>query len=235
VRLFILEAARRWVSKGVLSSIEQIFMLELPEIGRLLAKPEMTSELRAKVGFRRKMYDAYSRFTPPNELGRGITGAADAGARPSGCLVGLGCSPGVVRAPARVIYDLSEISQIRAGEILVTRFTDPGWTPVLGMVKGVVTEVGGMLSHAAVIGREYGIPAVLNVKDAMKLIRSGDVIEVDGSLGSVRVLEGASATVTEREQDDYRHEREIEESLSVAAFGSDSEGAKQNVPEPPAS
>ena len=115
----------------------------------------------------------------------------------------------------------------------MTRFTDPGWTPVLGMVRGVVTEVGGMLSHAAVIGREYGIPAVLNVKDATRLIRSGDLIEVDGSLGSVRVLEGASASA-EREQDDYHHEREIEESLSMAALGRDAEGAKKKIPESPA-
>jgi phosphohistidine swiveling domain-containing protein len=216
VRLFLLEAARRWVSSGVLAEADQIFMFELGEVATLITKPEMTADLKAMAEYRKSLYEGYAKFTPPNELGRGIS-AGDATAKAvAGCLTGLGCSPGSVTGRARVIASLDEISQIRPGDVLVTRFTDPGWTPVLGMVKGVVTEVGGMLSHAAVIGREYGIPAVLNVKDATRLIRSGDLIEVDGSLGSVRVVEGASAAVTNQEQD-FREEREIEESLAIQA------------------
>ncbi len=96
----------------------------------------------------------------------------------------------------RVVHSLDDAGSLRKGEILVTRFTDPGWTPVLGLVAGVVTEVGGMLSHAAVIGREYGIPAVLNVPGATKALRSGQRVRVDGAIGTVVLLEGAREGAT---------------------------------------
>jgi phosphohistidine swiveling domain-containing protein len=94
----------------------------------------------------------------------------------------------VVEGRARVVGSLDEVSQIEHGDILVTRFTDPGWTPALGLVAGVVTEVGGLLSHAAVIGRELGIPAVLNLPGATQLLRTGQRIRVDGGAGTVEVL-----------------------------------------------
>jgi len=81
------------------------------------------------------------------------------------------------------------MDQILPGEILVTRFTDPGWTPILGLVQGVVTEVGGMLSHAAVIGREYGIPAVLNLRSATQKLSTGQRIRIDGTRGTVEILD----------------------------------------------
>ena len=93
---------------------------------------------------------------------------------------------------ARVVPSLADIGQVRHGDILVTKFTDPGWTPALGLVAGVVTEVGGLLSHAAVIGREYGIPAVLNVGGATEALRSGQWIRVDGDNGHVTVLAGGT-------------------------------------------
>jgi phosphoenolpyruvate synthase/pyruvate phosphate dikinase len=89
----------------------------------------------------------------------------------------------------RVVPTLEQADTLQAGEILVTRFTDPGWTPVLGLVTGIVTEVGGLLSHAAVIGREYGIPAVLNVPRATQMLRTGQRVEIDGSAGTVRILD----------------------------------------------
>jgi len=98
---------------------------------------------------------------------------------------------GVVTAAVRIVPTLDQAASLKAGEILVTRFTDPGWTPVLGLVSGIVTEVGGLLSHAAVIGREYGIPAVLNVARATHVLRTGQVVEIDGSEGTVRILSAA--------------------------------------------
>jgi phosphohistidine swiveling domain-containing protein len=237
IRLFILEAARRWTGRGVFQKPDEIFMLELPEIRALIADPWPTDELRRKISFRRAMYDGYSEFLPPNELGRGIASEqSETTADPSrGEYLGLGCSSGRVIAPARVIMSLSQMGEIRPGEILVTRFTDPGWTPVLGIVRGVVTEVGGMLSHAAVIGREYGIPAVLNLKSATALIRTGDMLEIDGSSGSVRVVEGALANpVAKTGEDEYHRERQIEEGLSEASFRGDSEGSLEQGPELPA-
>ena len=132
---------------------------------------------------RRKLYDGYRDFVPPNELGRGVTTRADETFEGKDVLRGVGCSPGIVEGPVRILHSLDEVGTIRKGDILVTRFTDPGWTPALGLVAGVVTEVGGMLSHAAVIGREYGIPAVLNVPGATKALHSGQRVRVDGTTG----------------------------------------------------
>jgi phosphoenolpyruvate synthase/pyruvate phosphate dikinase len=92
----------------------------------------------------------------------------------------------------RVVPTLEDAASVKAGEILVTRFTDPGWTPVLGLVSGIVTEVGGLLSHAAVIGREYGIPAVLNVPRATQMLATGQIIEIDGNEGTVKIIETRS-------------------------------------------
>jgi thymidylate kinase/phosphohistidine swiveling domain-containing protein len=147
-------------------------------------------DLEQTILFRRAMYDGYRDVSPPHELGGGVTQAtpgADLAER-GGALTGLGCSPGVVEGCARVIMSLDRTGDLRPGDILVTRFTDPGWTPALGLVAGVVTEVGGMLSHGAVIGREYGIPAVLNVQGATSALRSGQRIRIDGAAGTVELL-----------------------------------------------
>ena len=102
-------------------------------------------------------------------------------------LKGIGCSAGHVDGIARVITDISEQSQVKEGEILITKFTDPGWTPLLGRVRGVATEVGGILSHAAVIGREYGIPAVLNIPGLTDIVKTGDQIHINGTTGELTI------------------------------------------------
>ena len=89
----------------------------------------------------------------------------------------------------RVLASLAEAGSLTSGEILVTRFTDPGWTPLFGIAGAVVTEVGGLLSHAAVIGREYGIPAVLNLPGATRTLCTGQRVRVDGRAGTVALLE----------------------------------------------
>ena len=93
---------------------------------------------------------------------------------------------------ARVVTALAECNSLQAGEVLVTRFTDPSWTPVMGLAGGLITEVGGLLSHGAVIAREYGLPAVLDVPGATKIIKTGQVVEVDGTNGTVRILPAES-------------------------------------------
>lgn len=100
----------------------------------------------------------------------------------------MGCSSGKVTGKARIIKNLDDLSDLQTGEILITRFTDPNWTPALGKAKGVVTEIGGVLSHAAIIGRELGIPAILGLKCATQIIKTGDLIEIDGETGIVNQL-----------------------------------------------
>jgi pyruvate,water dikinase len=104
-----------------------------------------------------------------------------------GALIGLPVSAGTIEGRARVILDMAE-ANLEAGDILVTAYTDPSWTPLFVTIKGLVTEVGGMMTHGAVIAREYGLPAVVGVEHATQLIRDGDRIRVHGTDGYVELL-----------------------------------------------
>ena len=100
-------------------------------------------------------------------------------------LKGLGANNGKITGTARVIEDFSQIDRLREGDILVTKFTDTGWTPKFAILSGIVTEYGGILCHAAIVSREYGIPAIVCCKDAMSRISDGQTITVDGTTGTV--------------------------------------------------
>ncbi|MGL5809329.1 MAG: PEP-utilizing enzyme [Nocardioides sp.] len=106
-----------------------------------------------------------------------------------GSLSGFAASPGLVEGPARVIFSADEIGQITDGEILVAPLTAPSWAPVFGKIKATVTDVGGMMSHAAIVCREYGLPAVTGTAFATKQIKTGQLIRVDGNEGKVTVIE----------------------------------------------
>ena len=106
---------------------------------------------------------------------------------PDGALVGLAVSAGTVEGRARVIHDIEQ-ADVEPGDILVTGFTDPSWSPLFVAVTGLVTEVGGLMTHGAVIAREYGLPAVVGVQDATRLIRDGQRIRVNGTDGYVEIL-----------------------------------------------
>ena len=197
VRRYVLEAGRRLVARGLLDHADDVFFLEVNELlNAWNSAPDALARLREDVRFRKQMHRGFRDFEPPEEIGAGVLAPAhsDAASASSDGLRGVGCSPGRAEGTARVIENLSDIGQLRDGDILVTRFTDPGWTPALGMVRGIVTEVGGVLSHAAVIGREYGIPAVLNVKGATIRIRSGQRVRVDGNAGTVEWIESDDAS-----------------------------------------
>jgi pyruvate,water dikinase len=106
---------------------------------------------------------------------------------PAGALVGLPVSAGTIEGRARVILDMAK-ADLEAGDILVTAYTDPSWTPLFVAIKGLVTEVGGLMTHGAVIAREYGLPAVVGVEHATRLIRDGQRIRVHGTDGYVEIL-----------------------------------------------
>lgn len=178
LRLALLEFARR----TGMSEIDA-FMLDILEVKNKVLDPAYKLP---DITLRKLYYEGYAKFTPPNEFGGSITALKSYS---GGGLKGLGCSPGEITGKARVILDIHQTGSLTKDEILVTAFTDPGWTPVLARVGGVITEVGGLLSHAAVIGREYGIPAILNLIDATKIIKDGDIIRMNGKTGVVEVLE----------------------------------------------
>lgn len=106
---------------------------------------------------------------------------------PAGALIGLPVSAGTVEGRARVVLDMAQ-ADLEAGDILVTTFTDPSWSPLFVGIAGLVTEVGGLMTHGAVIAREYGLPAVVGVEQATRQIRDGQRIRVHGTGGYVELL-----------------------------------------------
>ena len=132
----------------------------------------------------------WSALTPPRVLtsdGEVIAGAYRRDDLPAGALVGLPVSAGTIEGRARVILDMVE-ADLEAGDILVTAYTDPSCTPLFLAIKGLVTEVGGLMTHGAVIAREYGLPAVVGVEQATRLIRDGQRVRVHGTAGYGELL-----------------------------------------------
>ena len=139
---------------------------------------------------RKEAFRSYEALTPPRVLtsdGEVIAGAYRRNGVPPGALVGLPVSAGAVEGRARVILDM-EHADLEAGDILVTAYTDPSWTPLFVAIEGLVTEVGGLMTHGAVIAREYGLPAVVGVERATRLIGDGQRIRVNGTDGYVEIL-----------------------------------------------
>ncbi len=139
---------------------------------------------------RKEAFRSYQTLTPPRVLtsdGEAVAGSYRRADLPEGALVGLAVSAGTVEGRARVVLDLAE-ADLEAGDILVTTYTDPSWTPLFVAIKGLVTEVGGLMTHGAVIAREYGLPAVVGVENATRRIRDGQRIRVHGTDGYVEIL-----------------------------------------------
>jgi pyruvate,water dikinase len=139
---------------------------------------------------RKAAFESYQALTPPRVLtsdGEAVAGTYRRADVPSGALTGLPVSAGTVEGWARVIFDLAN-ADLEADDIPVTAYTDPSWTPAFVAIKGLVTEVGGLMTHGAVIAREYGLPAVVGVEHATRLIGDGQRIRVHGTDGYIEIL-----------------------------------------------
>ncbi|MEV4756309.1 rifamycin-inactivating phosphotransferase [Micromonospora sp. NPDC049559] len=183
----LLEEAERLVRAGVLREQEDVFYLTFQEFHDAVRANQVDDGLIRR---RREEFRSYQALTPPRVLtsdGEAIAGSYRRDDVPAGALVGLPVSAGTVEGRARVILDLAQ-AELEPGDILVTTHTDPSWTPLFVAVAGLVTEVGGLMTHGAVIAREYGLPAVVSVLDATRLIRDGQRIRVHGSDGYVELL-----------------------------------------------
>ncbi|HEY7236093.1 MAG TPA: rifamycin-inactivating phosphotransferase [Gemmatimonadaceae bacterium] len=179
--------AERLVQAGVLREKEDIFYLRFEEMREVVRAHRVDEQLLRQ---RKDEYKSYQALTPPRVItsdGEIIAGKYRRDNLPAGALVGLAVSAGTVEGRARVILDMAE-ADLEAGDILVTTFTDPSWTPLFVAIKGLVTEVGGLMTHGAVIAREYGLPAVVGVENATRLIRDGQRIRVHGTEGYVEIL-----------------------------------------------
>ncbi|WP_393054690.1 rifamycin-inactivating phosphotransferase [Streptomyces sp. LN549] len=183
----LLAEADRLVRADVLPEREDIFCLTFQELHDLVRSNEADHQL---IQQRKDAFRSYHALTPPRVLtsdGEAVTGAYRRDDVPPGALVGLPVSSGTVEGRARVVLDMAE-ADLEAGDILVTAFTDPSWSPLFVGIAGLVTEVGGLMTHGAVIAREYGLPAVVGVEQATRLIRDGQRIRVHGTDGYVEIL-----------------------------------------------
>ncbi|WP_405510108.1 phosphoenolpyruvate synthase [Streptomyces cyaneofuscatus] len=183
----LMEEAGRLVQAQVLSEKEDIFYLTFDELHDVVRSHRVDDRL---IRQRKEAFRSYEALTPPRVLtsdGEALTGAYRREDVPAGALAGLAVSTGTVEGRARVILDLAD-ADLGASDILVTRFTDPSWSPLFVGVAGLVTEVGGLMTHGAVIAREYGLPAVVGVEGATRRIRDGQRIRVHGTDGYVELL-----------------------------------------------
>lgn len=182
----VLAEGARLVRAGVLRDPEEVFWLTLDELREVVRTHRVDRELLRR---RERAHAAHAALTPPRVFtsdGEVVTGRYR-GDAPPGALQGLAVSAGIVEGRARVVIDLSE-ADLGPDDVLVTRFTDPSWTPLFVSIRGLVTEVGGLMTHGAVIAREVGLPAVVGVEEATRRIRDGQRIRVNGTDGYVEIL-----------------------------------------------
>lgn len=210
IRVCCLGIGRRLVQAGTIDQAEDVFFLIPDEIERVMLVPHC-HDLRFIVNRRRNEWEQWLKedappvFTTRADIGEavgmdiipsmdGIALKVIVGEMPEvkpelkADLYGLPGAPGVVEGPARVVMSYEQLGQVKPGEILIAPTTGPSWTPVFGIIKGAVVDRGGMLSHACIVGREHGIPAVINTFEGTKKITTGQRIRVDGTEGTVHIL-----------------------------------------------
>jgi phosphoenolpyruvate synthase/pyruvate phosphate dikinase len=184
----LLKEAEHLVAAHVLRDREDIFYLRFEEFRDVVRANQVDDGL---IRQRQDAFRSYQALTPPRVLtsdGEAVAGTYRRADVPAGALTGLPVSGGTAEGRARVILDMAD-ADLEAGDILVTAYTDPSWTPAFVAIKALVTEVGGLMTHGAVIAREYGLPAVVGVEQATRLIRDGQRIRVHGTDGYIEILQ----------------------------------------------
>jgi phosphohistidine swiveling domain-containing protein len=200
VRRLALQVGRRLVDAGVLLAAADVFFLSADEVGRALRGP---ADLRPLVSQRRSDHERFTALRPPRYLGRDAAAfaAAEGPAAPPGpgsaasVLRGTAVGGGRARGPARIVESEADFPRLQKGDILVCATTAPSWVPLFDCIAGLVTNTGGLLCHAAILAREFGVPAVVGTREATRWLHDGELIEVDGGSGAVRAI-----------GDDYRYQ-----------------------------
>jgi len=183
----LLKDVERLVQGNVIHDKEDIYYLTFEELREVVSTNKLDYQIINKG---KDEYKLYEKLTPPRVItsdGEIVAGEYKRENLPSGAIVGLPVSTGIIEGRARVIFNIED-ADLEDGDILVTTFTDPSWTPLFVSIKGLVTGVGGLMTHGAVIAREYGLPAIVGVENATKLIKDGQQIRVHGTEGYVEIL-----------------------------------------------
>jgi pyruvate,water dikinase len=183
----LMKEADIMVNKGIIKNREDIFYLYFDELSQAIRSNTLDYSV---IETRKADYVRYEKLTPPRVItSEGFVPPSKLSLDniPKGAISGIPVSTGVVEGRARVVLSVDD-AKLEEGDILVTQFTDPSWTPLFVTIKGLVTEVGGFTTHGAVITREYGLPGVVGVENATKLIKDGQRIRVNGTEGYVEIL-----------------------------------------------
>ncbi|PWB68857.1 MAG: hypothetical protein C3F07_21170, partial [Anaerolineales bacterium] len=201
IRRICMEFGARLAQAGTIETAEDIFYLTPEEL-----QENRNTSMKDLVRERKEKMEHFAQITPPPMLGttppfeltnagsmvraifKGEMAQSNGGQSEASSVKGLAGSSGVVRGTARVLHSLDEASKLQPGDILITSFTEPPWTPLFATAGAVVTDQGGVLSHTAVVAREYRIPAVVGTGSATSIFQDGQLIEVDGNTGIVRVV-----------------------------------------------
>jgi pyruvate,water dikinase len=192
-RRFLNVLGTRWTSRGDFNNVDDVYYLHLKELQDLARVPRPMHEIVATR--RAEFEDSKTRAWPDivTSTGEIFLGAQDEIEDAGDYLMGVTGSPGIATGVAKVIRGPEEFKRLEKGDILVAPLTNPVWTPLFAIAAGVVTEVGGILSHSAIVAREFGIPAVMSVPGATKLVTEGQHITVDGNRGVVQIAMEGSA------------------------------------------
>ena len=185
--------ADRFVERGWIDRRDDYFLLRLDEVHAAIRAPLTAGALRTIVAERaRTLADERTLAMPmlmrESDLPALLRHRQIEAVQTADLLVGLCVSSGRIEAPVVVMRDPQEYASMIAGAILVAPATDPSWTPLFTLASGIIVEVGGMLSHASTIAREYGLPALANVKDATRILKTGDRVRLDATAGRVTVV-----------------------------------------------
>ncbi len=183
----LVKEAEQLIQARVIHEKEDIYYLTFEELQEAVCTHKLDDEIISK---RKEDYKFFEKLTPPRVItsdGEIIAGEYKRENLPANAIVGLPVSSGIIEGRARVILNMED-ADLEDGDILVTSYTDPGWTPLFVSIKGLVTEVGGLMTHGAVIAREYGLPAVVGVENATTLIKDGQRIRVHGTEGYIEIL-----------------------------------------------
>ncbi|MFC0904927.1 phosphoenolpyruvate synthase [Clostridium sp. MT-14] len=187
IKQALMKEAVKLVQKRIIQEKEDIYYLSFEEFREAVRTSRLDYSI---IRSRKEEYKVYEKLTPPRIMtseGEVISGEYDNYNIPEGALAGISASSGIIEGRARVVLRMEDAA-LEEGDILITAFTDPSWTPVFVSINGLVTEVGGMMTHGSVIAREYGLPAVVGVENATSLIKDGQRIRVNGTEGYVEIL-----------------------------------------------
>jgi pyruvate,water dikinase len=183
IRIYTIKFAEYLVNKKVLSDINDVWYLKVGNLWDYIDGKLNKKDLNTIISKNKNYYNAYRNYMSENEIGSNFGEIVS----DKSSIKGLGANSGEITGRARVINSFNEIDKLQPGEILVTKFTDTGWTPKFAIIKGIITEYGGILCHAAIVSREYGIPAIVSTSDVMKKIHDGDIITMNGSTGIIKI------------------------------------------------